>query len=281
VKRIVSLSVSLLLTLLLAAGLFSVTALAATVMPTSYALQTSEKTTTGDGDIYMTEIPFTIEGEDTLVTLDGPWELTSAEVETIPFGTGTFMATAQPAGDYLLPLYVEADDLNVPDSTYSCELEWHDDHGNSGTITISITIAPDAGDSSEESSEESSEPEESSEESSEPEESSEESSEPEEESSTTEESSTAEDESSATEDESSTTEDESSAAESESESSQSSKTSKPQNPGKPDTLTMGGSTGGTADSGKPAPDTGMSYAPLAALGLIAISALAVLAFRKK
>ena len=64
------------------------------------------------------------------------------------------------------------------------------------------------------------------------------------------------------------------------ESSESSKTSKTSNPGKPDTLTMGGSTAASGDD-KAAPDTGMSYAPLAALGLIAISALAVVAFKKR
>ncbi len=100
-------------------------------------------------------------------------------------------------------------------------------------------------------------------------ESSEESSEPEEPSEV--------EESSEIEESSETEEPSEAESESEAESSESSKTS---NPGKPDELNMGGSVG-ASDGGKPAPDTGASYAPLAALGVAAMAGLAVIAFMKK
>ncbi len=98
-KKTLAIIVSTIMTLSLLAGVFTVTALADTVMPTSYELQTSESTSMGSGDIYLTEVPFTITGDDTLVTLDGPWKLRCAEVETIPLGVGSFMSSAKPAGE--------------------------------------------------------------------------------------------------------------------------------------------------------------------------------------
>ncbi len=282
-KRFISLSVSLLLTLLLAAGMFSVTALAepAFSMPTEatieYGTTSTEITGTYSG---LTSDKFELGGTT-------EWELKNDNGDTLPFRvwwspqnleedtTGEMKATVEIDSYY----WTEAE----KGTTYTGELGWHIIDRSQGTewlvyekIMLTVVIPGE-----DDSSEESSEPEESSEESSEPEESSEA---PAESISDTEGSSTAEEESSTTEEESSAAEEESSAAESESESksesSQSSKTSKTSNPGKPDELNMGGSVG-ASDGGKPAPDTGMSYAPLAALGVAAMAGLAVLAFRKK
>ena len=284
-KRIVSLSVSLMLTLLLMAGLFSVTAFAITVTyPMSVEISYGQTETTFDISYTGLTYEYTDFGgsgyrDVTLKNENGetlPAHITFSDYPAnncgFPDGTNTHTITIQ-ASDW---------ESAEAGTTYTGTMHWII-RGEStatldqGEITLTAVIPADD-DSSEESSEESSEPEESSEESSEPEESST----TEEESSTTEEeSSTTEEESSTTEEESSAAEEESSAAESESESSQSSKTSKPSNPGKPDTLTMGGSTGGAADSGKPAPDTGFGNAPLIALGVAAMAGLAVLAFRKK
>ena len=107
-KKTLALLVSAVMTLSLLCCVFTVPAFASTNMPTSYELQTSVLTENSEGDYYLTEIPFTIEGEDTLVELDGPYYLESAEAEKIPFGTATFMISAKPAGDYTLGIYVLA-----------------------------------------------------------------------------------------------------------------------------------------------------------------------------
>ena len=269
-KRIISLTISLLLTLLLAAGLFSVTALAelaastpesveisygatATTFVLQYSDNTNEAARLRNSS---TSILFHCDEND-----DEFSAYVSADESDLSLGDGEIEFTVKISQE-------DWDDLD-PGTSYHSTFNWSIIGESTSSIaygSVSLTFSvPDEDDSSEESSE--------------PEESSEESSEPEEESSTTEE------ESSTTEEESSAAEEESSAAESESESasesSQSSKTSKPQNPGKPDELSMGGSIGGASESGKPAPDTGMSYAPLAALGVAAMAGLAVMAFRKK
>jgi len=250
------------MTLLLAAGMFTVTALANTY-PTSASI-------TYDDPV----IRFTFEDDTdfTVVLLPGEDVFRDGSGNEIAVAMDEYRITSAP-GDFELALPILTSSYEAaPDGVYTLTLHLYDDtEGEFGTIEVTLTKTSEQ---------------ESSEESSEPEDSSEDSSEPEDESSTTEdESSATEDESSATEEESSTAEDESSAAESESESSessQSSKTSKPQNPGKPDELSMGGGTAASASGDdKAAPDTGMSYAPLAAMGLIAISALAVVAFKKR
>ena len=270
-KRFISLSVSLLLTLLLAAGMFSVTALAdEVIMPdsvtipvgkTSVIVEFTIKTSYGD-------IPESVFGDNGKIVLTNQNDSDSAIAGIIVLSTYRNATNAEGAeyrytgqGTIEITLTVSG----APAGTYTGNMNWQINDA-SGTLTVTYVIPGE-----DESSEESSEPEESSEA-------------PAESISDTEGSSAAEEESSATEEESSAAEEESSAAESESESesesSQSSKTSKASNPGKPDELNMGGSTASASDS-KPAPDTGFGNAPLAALGVAAMAGLAVIAFRKK
>ena len=63
------------------------------------------------------------------------------------------------------------------------------------------------------------------------------------------------------------------------ESSGRSRSSKPNDPGKPDELSMGGAIGGNG-GGKESPDTGSSYALLIALGTASFTVLAAAGFKK-
>ena len=279
-KKALALMISMMMTLLLLCG--TLTAYAEYGIPEEVTLNTTEETE----NCYLTEVSFSVlpiysNG----ITYENFYDFVFRQEEIILInGSGGTLKVAlsgemEALGDGFVAFSVFGLDWEDADpgeyfgiAVYSFDGQFHDvgegdviDKYKTFTGDIELKVTKEAAESSQESSEESSEPEESSEESSEVvEESSEGSSEVEEESSEPEES-----------------EEESSEAESEAEeSSESSKTSKPRNPGKPDELNMGGSVG-TSGGGKPAPDTGFGNAPLAALGLIAISALAVLAFRKK
>jgi len=294
-KKFISLSVSLLLTLLLAAGLFSVTPFAAEEgFPEDITLQTTELSSGG----YFTEVSFkTTEHfaykdfsiqEDTIilsgntggtltVRCDGEMDSSGSGSMTFAFEANEWEELAP--GEYTGTANYSYVALAPADDEFDESLN----ETITGTIKLTVTkgesseSSEDSSEVSEESSEESSEAEDPSEDSSEIEESSEVSEESSEESTEVEESSEPEESS-----ESEESEEESSEAEetSEEESSESSKTSKTSNPGKPDTLNMGGSTAASGDD-KAAPDTGFGNAPLIALGVAAMAGLAVLAFRKK
>ncbi len=253
-KRFVSLSASLLLMLSLLCGVFTVTALADIVeIPDEVEITWGEEYTyinfsaTGSSDSMHLE--FEDDGE-----FDIDLNMCRAFEENITGGNEKPQhSDDRNAYEFEgeLGIYIPQDVFDAcsePGTTYTGSFAYSFGIG-SGTITVYFTIPSE--DSSEESSEVSSEPEDSSE----PEESSE-----------IEESSEFE---------------ESSAAEEESSAAESSKTSKKGNPGKPDTLTMGGGMATSSGDSKPAPDTGMSYAPLAALGVAAMAGLAIVVFKKK
>ena len=298
-KKFISLSVSLLLTLLLAAGLFSVTPFAAEEgFPEDITLQTTELSLGGGG--YFTTVSFkTTEHfaykdfsiqEDTIILSGNTGGtlnvLCHGNMDSSGSGSVIFAFEANEweelaPGEYTGEVSYSYVALAPADDEFDESLN----ETITGTIKLTVTkgesseSSEDSSEAFEESSEESSEAEDPSEDSSEIEESSEVSEESSEESTEVEESSEPEESS-----ESEESEEESSEAEetSEEESSESSKTSKTSNPGKPDTLTMGGSTAASASGDdKAAPDTGFGNAPLIALGVAAMAGLAVLAFRKK
>ena len=281
-KKFISLSVSLLLTLLLAVGMFSVTAFAEplfnvpledtiTYGTTDYSFSVEYGDLEESVTITYTNIEFKCGEEGMIFYPTGP--------ESVGPGDGTFKISVPISasqweelfpGEYKGTLTFKVQATGFSETYY---------------VYLNFTVPED--ESSSESSESSEISEESSEESSEPEESSEESSEADDSSEAISEDSSEDSVESISDTEGSSETDSEAESEAESEteseaeeSSESSKTSKTSNPGKPDTLNMGGSTAASGDD-KAAPDTGFGNAPLIALGVAAMAGLAVLAFRKK
>ena len=248
-KKALALLISMIMTLSLLSALFTVPALASNDMPEEIELEVS---TEEDGS-YLTKrrVMFLNPNNMSVSGFSNQVTLTNGNSGELEVG----IAYSCLANFLYLTFSINTSDWeNADPGDYSVSIDWtaflciSNDSNEGDDITweesgtITVTVTKEAPESSEEETSEETSEEVSEEESSEPEESSEESS--------------------------------------EEGSSESSKASKPANPGKPDELSMGGSTGGTTGGGKESPSTGAKFAPLAALGVASLAGLAIIAFKK-